>query len=176
MKKTIAIASFTTLLALSGAAMAQPPGDPAPAMTGRPYGDAGCGLGSMIFGGGSGFNQVFASTTNGSTYTQLFGITSGTSNCVDAEPGMASARSFSQTNRTVLSKDISRGRGETITTLSKLGGCKDAAAVGASLQKNYLRIVPSAEVSDRAFGQNVVGVMASDSSLSCKQLASVAAR
>jgi len=182
MKKTIAIATFSTLLVISGAAIAQAPGDeaapgPAPApASGRPYGDAGCGLGSVLFGGGTGLSQVLASTTNGSTYTQLFGITSGTSNCVDFAPGPVGARSFSQTNRTVLAKDISRGRGETIATLSALGGCKDAAVVGASLQKNYRRIVPSAEVTDRAFAENVVHVLATDSSLTCKKLGSVAAR
>jgi Protein of unknown function (DUF3015) len=171
MKKTIGIALVTLILPLAGVAMAQPGAGPT-----RPYGPAGCGLGSVILGNGSGFTQVFASTTNGTTGTQTFGITSGTSNCINPTPGASSARSFSETNRTAMTKDIARGQGETIRTVSTLGGCKDAAAVGASLQKNYSRIVPDAQVSDRAFGEHVVQVLATDSSLSCKKLAPVAAR
>ncbi len=46
-----------------------------------PYGEAGCGLGSMIFGDSPGFVQVLAATTNGCSGSQTFGITTGTSNC-----------------------------------------------------------------------------------------------
>ena len=45
------------------------------------YGEAGCGLGSLLFGTQSGPIQIFAATTNNSSYNQAFGITSGTSNC-----------------------------------------------------------------------------------------------
>lgn len=169
MKKTLVIAFAAVLVSISGAALAQ-------SGPSRPYGPAGCGLGSVILGNNPGFVQVFAATTNDTFGTQTFGITSGTSNCINPTPGMASARSFSETNRAAMSKDIARGRGETIATLTTLGGCKDPAAVGASLQKNFRRVVPSAEVSDRAFGSNVVEVLASDASLTCKKLASVAKR
>ena len=54
------------------------------------YGPAGCGLGSMIFEPDSGFTQVFAATTNGTSGNQTFGITSGTSNC--ASGGVVKAR------------------------------------------------------------------------------------
>jgi hypothetical protein len=171
MKRTIGIALAALLLSTAGVALAQPGAGPT-----RPYGAAGCGLGSVVLGNNPGFTQVFAATTNGTFGTQSFGITSGTSNCVNPTPGATGARSFSETNRTAMSKDIARGQGETIRTLSALGGCKDASAVGASLQKSYRRIVPNAEVTDRAFGQNVVGVLTADSSLSCKKLAPVAAR
>ena len=46
------------------------------------YGMAGCGLGSVVISD-DGFLQVFAATTNGTSYSQSFGITSGTSNCVE---------------------------------------------------------------------------------------------
>jgi hypothetical protein len=161
------------LTSAAGTALAQPPGYPPPS---SPYGDAGCGLGSMVIGSGSGFSQVFAATTNDTSYSQTFGITSGTSNCVDVAPGYASARSFSETNRTAMSKDIARGQGETIATLTTLGGCNKASSVGASLQKSYRRIVPDAAVSDRAFGKNVIDTLAADRSLGCKKLAPVARR
>jgi Protein of unknown function (DUF3015) len=169
--KIISVAFAAALLTAGGAAMAQPGAGPT-----RPYGDAGCGLGSIVLGNNPGFTQVFAATTNGTFGTQTFGITSGTSNCINPTPGAASARSFSETNRTAMSKEIARGQGETIATLSTLGGCKSSASVGASLQKNFRRIVPNAEVSDRAFGQNVVQVLTADASLSCTKLAPVASR
>jgi Protein of unknown function (DUF3015) len=156
----------TLLLSTAGIAMAQS----------QAYGAAGCGLGSVIIGNSPGITQVFASTTNGTFGTQTFGITTGTSNCVNPTHGSASARTFSESNRAAMTKDIARGQGETIKTLATLGGCKDTAKVGASLQKNYRRIVPNAEVSDRNFGSNVVEVLSTDTSLTCKKLAPVAAR
>lgn len=47
----------------------------------REYGMAGCGLGSLVMGKDGG--QILAATTNGTFYSQLFGITSETLNCVD---------------------------------------------------------------------------------------------
>ena len=42
----------------------------------------GCGLGSMMFEGQDGLlSQTCAATFNGSFYSQLFGITTGTSKC-----------------------------------------------------------------------------------------------
>ena len=169
-------------LSIGGAAAAQPPGQSygpgpgGPPPLPMPYGDAGCGLGSILFGDSQGLGQAFAATTNSTFYSQTFGITSGTSNCIDVAPGYATARSFSETNRVALSKEIARGRGESVATLSTLGGCKDAARVGASLQRRFRDIVPDAAVSDRAFGANVVAAMSSDRSLGCAKLAPVAAR
>ena len=163
------------VLASSGLAAAQPPGQvyvPVP----RPYGDAGCGLGSILFGDTPGTGQVFAATTNATFYSQTFGITSGTSNCVDVVPGPTSARSFSETNRVALSREMARGGGEAIAALSTLGGCCGAVAVGVSLQRSFRRIVPDAAVSDQAFGRNVVEALVADRSLSCVKLAPVAAR
>jgi hypothetical protein len=90
--------------------------------TGRGYGPAGCGLGSLIFEPNSGFTQIFAATTNGTFGSQTFGISSGTSNCTDSSGGSDSAKAFVETNRTALAKDIARGQGETIESLSRLGG------------------------------------------------------
>ena len=44
-------------------------------------GDAGCGLGSMIITKNTKVMQVLAATTNGTSGSQTFGITFGTSNC-----------------------------------------------------------------------------------------------
>ncbi len=104
------------------------------------YGEAGCGLGSLVFTNPNS-NQVFASTTNESTYTQLFGISSGTSNCVDhgAVAANKEVPLFIETNRTALAKDASRGTGETVVGLAHLMGC-DSKAFGQSLKSNYKQI------------------------------------
>ena len=47
---------------------------------------------------------------------------------------------------TAVAKDIARGQGETIDSLTRLAGCVDARAVGASLQKNFDRVFPSASI------------------------------
>jgi hypothetical protein len=142
----------------------------APAASGAvKYGSAGCGLGSIIFGPGTGFVQVLAATTNGSSYTQTFGISSGTSNC-DASAPETSAKNFVETNRVALSKDISRGKGQTLTSLSELAGCADSKAVGAKLRKNFKVIFPSAKATDEAVSATVVDFLKSDETLSCSNL------
>src|SRR5437763_460743 len=98
------------------------------------YGLAGCGLGSMVFGDQKGPIQILAATTNGTFGSQTFGITSGTSNCVEGS-GAQGATNFIEGNREALAKDAARGSGETITTLTAMAGCKDAKAVGVTLQK-----------------------------------------
>ena len=113
--------------------------------------------------------QVLAATTNGSSYSQTFGITSGTSNC-DASAPATSAKNYVETNRVALAKDISRGKGQTLTGLAEAAGCADSKAVGAKLRKNFKVIFPTAKVSDEAVSASVVDVLKSDQSLSCSNL------
>lgn len=134
------------------------------------YGPAGCGLGSLIFKPDSGFTQIFAATTNGTSGNQTFGISSGTSNC-DTGPGNSqSARAFVQTNRAALAKDIARGRGETISNLSALAGCSDSKAVGVKLQRSFRTIFTSAKATDTQVSDSVLNVLSSDQALSCSNL------
>ena len=134
------------------------------------YGPAGCGLGSLVFAPDSGFTQIFAATTNATSYSQTFGITSGTSNCDDSGGGSESAKAFVEANRTALAKDIARGRGETISSLSELAGCGNSAAVGQSLQRNFKRIFPNAKVKSGQVSDNVVQVLKGDKTLVCGNL------
>jgi hypothetical protein len=160
-------------LCLGGQALADTPKGAQVAVSVKPaqaYGAAGCGLGSMLFGAKPGLIQVLAATTNGSFGTQTFGISTGTSNCETAPGGSASTKVFVAANRETLSKDIARGSGETITNLSVLAGCQNAAAVGATLQKSFQVIFPNASVSDDVVGSNVVTVLASDKTLACGNL------
>ncbi len=104
------------------------------------YGDAGCGLGSLVFGDEKGFSQVFAATING-TGVQTFGITSGTSNCVDqgAVKGAQAVPMFIEVNKVALAKDAARGEGETLAGLANLMGC-NSKNLGPALKQNYKTI------------------------------------
>lgn len=89
------------------------------------YADAGCGLGSMIFGKQSGPIQILAVTTNNTAGNQSFGISSGTSNC-DAK-GFNTAtieqEQFVANNFASLAKDVAGGEGEQLAALAGLLGC-----------------------------------------------------
>lgn len=135
------------------------------------YGSAGCGLGTLLFEPSNGFTQVFVATTNGTSWSQTFGITSGTSNCDGAGYSPGSASAFIETNRSALAKDIARGKGATITGLTDLAGCTDSRAVGTTLKKNFGEIFPAASTSDREVSESVLRVLKSEASLSCTNLA-----
>jgi DUF3015 family protein len=159
----------------SGAAFAQQPMvNTPPAMAANTnvagYGLAGCGLGSMLFGKQTGMIQVLAATTNGTFGSQTFGITSGTSNCTDTSAGPKTTKVFIETNREAVAKDISRGQGETIASLSTLAGCQDSKRVGAVLQSDFGKIFPKASVTGSQAGDNVVQVLRDHPELSCKNL------
>jgi hypothetical protein len=109
----------------------------------RPYGLAGCGLGSIVMGKDG--SQLSAATTNG-TGGQTFAISTGTSNCKD-DPNAAMASNMDKfiiANRVAITSDIARGNGETIAGLAQIMGCQaDAEAIGSSLQRNYKAIFSS---------------------------------
>ena len=119
------------------------------------YGEAGCGLGAVVFQNKPGSNQIVAATLNGLLGNQSFAVTSGTSNC-DAQPKlMAESRQeqFVQSNFTNLAKEMAAGEGENLAALASLLGCgaDNEHAFGALMQSRYAEImgddhVPSAVV------------------------------
>lgn len=131
------------------------------------YGQAGCGLGSLIIKKNN-ILQIFAGTTNGTSGNQTFAISTGTSNCDGNGVMDKSAKSFVETNRQAVAKDMSRGNGETIASLTAIGGCSSADAVGAALQQNYSKVFPSTQITDAQAADNVVSVLRADASLECK--------
>ncbi len=135
-----------------------------------PYGTAGCGLGSIVFGNKPGIVQVLAATTNGTFGSQTFGISTGTSNCKDTAPSTASAKAFIQANREAVAKDIARGQGETISNLTALAGCHDDKAVGAALQKDFAQIFPTEKVTDIQVSDSVVSMLQAHAELACHSL------
>jgi hypothetical protein len=138
----------------------------------RPYGMAGCGLGSMIVGKHGG--QIFAATTNGTAWNQTFGIMAGTSNCVD-NPNNAMASRMDQfvvANKVALAGDIARGNGETLGSLSTLLGCSDSIQLNSALQKNFSQIFPSYDVQPNIVTDSIISVVKTDQQLatSCKSV------
>jgi hypothetical protein len=142
-----------------------------PAKGGREkYGTAGCGVGSLIFGDQPGMVQILAATTNSLFGNQTFGMTTGTLNCGEAAVGTKGAKVFIEANKEALAKDASRGSGETIATLSHLAGCKDAKAVGKTLQRNYKTLFPAADAKSEVVTENVLSTLRSEKTLACTEL------
>ena len=113
------------------------------------YGEAGCGLGSLIFGDSPGPVQIFAATTNGTSANQLFGISLGTSNC-DASGIILAEKEddlFVASNFDNLEKEMAGGEGEHLETLAGLLGCPaEKNPIFASYtQQNYSAIFASAQ-------------------------------
>ena len=137
----------------------------------RVYGTAGCGLGNMVFGKD---NQVLVATTNGTSYSQLFGITSGTSNCTDNGAATAQNRlpRFVESNRLALANDIARGQGETLASVSEIMGCSNQGLVGTTLQKNFERIFTSENNNASDITNSILGVVKSENDLAsdCKRV------
>ena len=110
------------------------------------YADAGCGLGSIVFGNEPGAVQVLAATLN-ATGVQTFGITTGTSNCNPA--GLVQLDKelevFAEQNYSMLVKEMAMGEGENLDTLAGLYGCSQDShgAFGSLVQENFANIVKS---------------------------------
>ncbi|MBO9665395.1 MAG: DUF3015 family protein [Bdellovibrio sp.] len=106
------------------------------------YGASGCGLGSMVFAGDQGkVQQILAATTNGTSWNQAFGISSGTSNC-EVDGALLHSKevpAFIEVNKVALANDAARGQGETLAGLANLMKC-DAAAMAPVVKKNYNKI------------------------------------
>ncbi len=132
------------------------------------YGDAGCGLGSQFFGAEKGFVQVFAATTNGTSGNQTFGMTSGTSNCVDAGAvrGAKAVPAFIETNVAVLAQDASKGQGENLNTLAHLMGCS-AQTFGPAVKQNYNKIFVDTNMQPAAV-ESQINLMISQNKNSCQ--------
>ena len=132
------------------------------------YGTAGCGLGSLVFGGQPGGVQILAATTNGTFWSQTFGITSGTSNCGGSAFALEGTKVFIEGNKDALAKDAARGSGETIVALRNIASCEaPAAQVGSALQQNFGKLFPRADAPLEQVRDNVIQLLQSDKTLAC---------
>jgi hypothetical protein len=131
----------------------------------RPYGLAGCGLGSLWMDKDHG--QIWAATTNGTAANQLFGISSGTSNCVET-PTSAKAERMDKyiiVNKLALADDIARGQGETIQGLAQIMNCQQAETLGTKLQSKFKAIFTSHDIPANEITDHIITVVGQDESL-----------
>lgn len=106
--------------------------------------NTGCGLGSYLIDKQGLIWNLFQITTNGSTGTQTFGITSGTSGCKSGKIVMDSrTQEFVAANMDALSQEIAQGRGEHLDTLVELLNVADKDAFKIALQDNYNKLYAS---------------------------------
>ncbi len=124
----------------------------------------GCGLGSMMIDNdGSLMSQTFAMTLNGCFGSQLFGVSSGTSNCDKPDSFFASEKinTFVADNMDNLANDIAKGQGEYLDTLAVLMEVPDQKRpeLYATLQTNFKTIYPSPETTHSDVIKNIVAVM-----------------
>lgn len=126
------------------------------------YGEAGCGLGSVVMGTKD--NQVLAATTNGSSYTQMFGISSGTSNCTDDGAVRSSSvlPMYIETNKLVLAKEAARGEGDVLAGLANIMGC-ERKAFGQDIKAHYNDIFVESNMDAKAIETRLDEVASSSS-------------
>ena len=153
--KKVLIAFVITLLSSASAFAA-----------GQAHTNVGCGLGTMIFqnkADNSIILQAIQATTNGTSGSQTFGITSGTSECQQPSKIAQNEKlnQFVRANMDNLAKEIAMGKGETLDTFVEMLGVKGAEgdAFKAKLQANFSSIFTSdkivmAEVIDNAVAVN----------------------
>jgi hypothetical protein len=135
------------------------------------YGMAGCGLGSLLFGNdNSKLMQILAATTNGTFGSQTFGITSGTSNCV--EGGVVKAEreqaAFAEVNFQDLKRNMASGGGEYLASFATLLGCEESVKPEFfhMTQAKYESILPSASTTPIAMVGAVKQQIKADPALS----------
>lgn len=104
------------------------------------YGMAGCGVGALILKGKSKVMQIFAGTTNMSSF-QSSAVSTGTSGCkAGSETAvLMKQESFVASNLSTLSKEMAQGEGQSLTALSETLGCnaEHQSTVNESLRLSY---------------------------------------
>lgn len=129
-----------------------------------------CGWGSKVFAGQRGLApQVLAATTNGTSGNQTFAIPSGTSGCTQdgAVTSNWKTAMYIDGNKSKLAQDMSKGSGESLESLAKLIGIKDAdkLAFFRVSKDNFARIFASEQASAEQIAAALKQVMAADSTL-----------
>jgi len=133
--------------------------------------DIGCGLGSMVMAGQEGkVFKVLGATTNGTSGNQTFGITFGTLGC-DGDSAVTSTAKLSlfiDGNMDNLARDMSKGEGETLSTLAEVWGLstEDQATFNQLAQANFSDVFTSENVTSQAVLENLNKLMSNNDQLS----------
>jgi hypothetical protein len=125
------------------------------AMAANPDTGPGCGLGKLAWSDYKGQKeiapQVLMATTNGTFWSQTFGISSGTSGCSSDGKIMSEHKTtmFAQLNFESLSQEMAQGQGEHLASLATLMGVpgEHQAAFFVMTQERYTSLVKTGEAS-----------------------------
>lgn len=129
---------------------------------------AGCGLGSTLFKGQTGLApNALAAITNGTSFNNTFGMTTGTLGCNQNDTVSAAADSFINNNMERVARDMSTGGGETMDTLAALMKIEDAdkAKFLQVSQHNFTTIYSRDDVTSSEVLASLKAVMLSDKDL-----------
>jgi hypothetical protein len=129
---------------------------------GQAHQNVGCGLGTLLFknnADNSTILQTFQATTNGFYGNQTFGVTTGTSDCVQPKNFVSNERlnEFMVANMDNLARDIAQGRGETLDAFAELMGvpADKRPEFYAQLQNGFTRIFTSSNVQMASVMDNI---------------------
>jgi hypothetical protein len=150
MKKVIA---GIMLLGASSVAMAEAPGGP------------NCGWGNMLFDGQSGIGPHFlASTTNGTSGNNTFGMTSGTNGCETSGTLTYGGKSMISSIMGEFTEDVAGGEGDALNAVAVIYGVEpqDRAAFAQVMHENFTVIFPSEAVTADEMMASIESVMKAD--------------
>lgn len=119
--------------------------------------NAGCGFGTEILKGKKGkVFEVLAVTTNGTSGSSTFAITTGTSGYKEgAMIGVNIVDVYISENMDSLAADIAKGDGEYIDTLAHLMKVEDKQAFKNKLHQNFTRIYNSKDIQSKEVAANI---------------------
>lgn len=126
-------------------------------------GNAGCGLGYVIFNGDASTTatQMLQATTNHMTSTQFLGMTSGTSGCSKASSFVDNdTQKFVDDNMDKLALDISKGHGESLDTLAILLKIEDKKKFSSTLQANFDKLFVNEDITSSELINNIFKITA----------------
>jgi hypothetical protein len=124
-------------------------------------GNVGCGFGTQLLKGKTGkFFEILAITTNMTSYSSTFAVTSGTSGYQEGVAiGMNDVEIFVAKNMDSLATDIARGDGEYVTTLASMMDVKDINGFKSKLKTNFDKIYSASGVTSKEVVVNINDVV-----------------
>ena len=146
MKKVLAFVAVFSLIATSSSVFA---------------GNVGCGFGTELMKGKSGkVFEILALTTNGTSLSSFFAVTTGTSGYkAGAAIGMNDVEIFVAKNMDSLATDIARGEGEYVNTLASMMEVSDVDNFKGKLKTNFDKIYTSTGVTSKQVVANIKDVL-----------------
>ena len=123
--------------------------------------NTGCGLGSMVIENqDTVLMQVIATTTNGTSGNQTFGITSGTLGCAKPASFVMNEKllNFVASNIDAIAIDSAKGSGESLNTLATLMNVQDKKAFSAKVQANFSQIFTNKNLTSAQLIDNISSI------------------